>query len=140
MASEITTSLMKTQMTGRIDSAKRVTPAQGEGTNLVDTAKNADKQPSTKVEQKDTQKQEATVSDKVELEHAVADINQFVQNMQRELQFTVEDSSENTVILVRDTETNEVIRQIPSEDALKLAQALHDAQDKSSGYIFEGRA
>ena len=40
------------------------------------------------------------------------------------LSFQVDDSSGRTVILVRDSATSEVIKQIPSEDMLRVAQRL----------------
>ena len=40
------------------------------------------------------------------------------------LSFQVDDSSGRTVIQVRDSETSEVLKQIPSEDMLRVAQRL----------------
>jgi flagellar protein FlaG len=40
------------------------------------------------------------------------------------LQFSVDSASGRTVVSVRDMATGDVIRQIPSEEALRLAQAL----------------
>ena len=40
------------------------------------------------------------------------------------LSFQVDDTSGRTVILVRDSVTSEVIKQIPSEDMLRVAQRL----------------
>ncbi|SKA98763.1 flagellar protein FlaG [Pseudomonas extremaustralis] len=61
------------------------------------------------------------------LEQAVTDIRKFVQATQRNLDFSIDDSTHEVVVKVIATETGEVIRQIPSEMALKLAQSLHDA-------------
>ena len=61
------------------------------------------------------------------LEHAVNDIARNVRNMQRSLQFSVDESSGRTIITVIDKETNEVIRQIPPEEILAIAQHIEDA-------------
>ena len=61
-----------------------------------------------------------------DLEKAVKDIREFVQAAQRKLDFTIDDSTHQVVVKVIATESGEVIRQIPSETALKLAQSLPD--------------
>lgn len=57
----------------------------------------------------------------------MTDIQEFVQAAQRKLDFSIDDSSGRIVVKVIATETGDVIRQIPSETALKLAQSLSDA-------------
>jgi len=58
------------------------------------------------------------------LESAVQEIAADVQNRQRSLQFSVDESSGRTIITVIDRETSEVIRQIPSEEVLTLAAQM----------------
>ncbi|MGC6370230.1 flagellar protein FlaG [Pseudomonas sp. K2I15] len=70
-----------------------------------------------------------------ELEKAVKDIREFVQAAQRKLDFSIDDSTHQVVVKVIATESGEVIRQIPSETALKLAQSLHDA----SSLLFDAK-
>lgn len=65
------------------------------------------------------------------VEQAVSQVNEFVQNLNRDLQFTVDEDSGRTVIKVLDTETKEVIRQIPPEELLRIAHHLVDAKDPS---------
>ncbi len=55
---------------------------------------------------------------------AVQNLNDRVQNVQRNLEFTIDEISGNTVISVIDAETEEVIRQIPPETALNAAKNL----------------
>ena len=62
--------------------------------------------------------------DEQELQKAVSDINSYVQNLQRDLQFRVDSDLGRTIISVVDSETKEVIRQIPSEDAIERARFL----------------
>ncbi|WP_248751085.1 flagellar protein FlaG [Pseudomonas sp. MWU15-20650] len=77
-------------------------------------------------------KQDSKPSD---LEQAVTDIRNFVQAAQRNLEFSIDDSTHQVVVKVIATESGEVIRQIPSETALKLAQSLHDA----SSVLFDAK-
>lgn len=50
-----------------------------------------------------------------------------------ELEFKVDEESGRTVITVYHPKTEEVIRQIPPEQALKLAQLLREQQEEGSG-------
>ncbi|SQF99668.1 putative flagellin-like protein [Paucimonas lemoignei] len=70
------------------------------------------------------------------LEEAVSDIREFVQAAQRKLDFSIDDSTGQVVVKVIATETGDLIRQIPSETALKLAQSLTAA----SSLLFDDKA
>ena len=64
-----------------------------------------------------------------QLQNAVSQINEHVQNLQRSLQFTVDDKSGKDVVTVLYTETKEVIRQYPSEEVLQIARNLSEQQE-----------
>lgn len=70
------------------------------------------------------------------VEQAVSSIQQFVQNIQRDLNFSLDDSSGNVVVKVTDGTSGEVIRQIPSEEALQLAESL----DQMRSLLFKAEA
>ena len=59
-----------------------------------------------------------------DLDQAVSQLNDFVQNVQRDLQFEVDNDMGQTIVKVVDQQTQEVIRQIPDEVALRLAEKL----------------
>ena len=59
-----------------------------------------------------------------QLDDAVSKLNDYVQSVQRDLQFEVDNELGTTVVRVVDQETQEVIRQIPDEVALRLAENL----------------
>jgi len=65
-------------------------------------------------------------SDKVR--DAVSRINEYVQQTERTLDFKLDETSGKTVISVYDKASAELIRQIPSELALELAQKLNDEE------------
>lgn len=73
------------------------------------------------------------------LHHAVSDMNDFVQSIRRELQFSINSDHGEVVIQVTDAENGDVIRQIPSDEALRLAQSLQDA-NQTTGRIFQDKA
>ncbi len=64
-----------------------------------------------------------------ELEGTVSDLNELVQRMRRELQFSVEEDSGQTIVKVVDLETDEVIRQIPPEAVVELRKRLAETAD-----------
>lgn len=68
------------------------------------------------------QREESTKAERVE--EAVSQVNEFVQNLSRDLQFTVDRDSGRTIIKVLDSETREIIRQIPPEELLQMADQL----------------
>jgi flagellar protein FlaG len=53
-----------------------------------------------------------------------AQIESYLRSTGRSLQFSTDSVSGRVVIAVRDATTGELIRQIPSEEALRLSQAL----------------
>ncbi len=61
-----------------------------------------------------------------EVEDAVASMNSFVQSVQRDLLFTVDNDLDRTVVKVVDTESGDVIRQIPEETFLELARNMKE--------------
>lgn len=71
-----------------------------------------------------------------EVQSAVSQISDFVQNFQRDLVFSIDKDSERLVVKVVDSETQELIRQIPSEESLRIAKALESA----SSLIFREQA
>lgn len=71
-----------------------------------------------------------------QVEEAVQQIEQFTQTLSRNLKFSIDEETGKTVIKVVDTQTGEMIRQIPSEVAIKIASAL----GKIQGLLFNGQA
>ncbi len=74
--------------------------------------------------------QEAERSDtpRSQVESAVSAIQEFVQSVRRNLDFSVDDSSGRVVVKVTDRESGDVIRQMPTEEALKLAESLEEVR------------
>ncbi len=80
------------------------------------------------------------VSNAAEISRAVSQINRIVQSVQRDLSFNVDEDSGRTVIRVVDSESGELIRQIPSEEVLAIVTHLRDyqADTASQGEIGQG--
>ncbi|MCK4951175.1 MAG: flagellar protein FlaG, partial [Gammaproteobacteria bacterium] len=75
---------------------------------------------------------------------AVEKLNTQIQSLQRDLSFSIDEDSGRTVVRVIDSETKEVVRQIPSEEVLKLAQQLEvilsEVGEQLSGVLLEEQA
>jgi len=59
-----------------------------------------------------------------QVQEAVEQIQQFTQTMVHNLKFSIDDDTGKTVVKIVDSQTDELIRQIPSEEAINIARAL----------------
>lgn len=62
------------------------------------------------------------------VEQAVTSIQNFMQTIRRDLNFSLDDSTGRMVIKVTDSTSGDVIRQLPSEEALRLAESLEEVR------------
>jgi len=67
---------------------------------------------------------------------ATEQINKFIQSSSRNLQFSVDQSNNRIIVKVLDKETGEVIRQIPGEETLAIANSL----DTPKGVLIQSKA
>lgn len=73
-------------------------------------------------------KSEELVTSSETIATAVAEISEFVQAQNRHLAFSIDESSQRSVVKVTDAESGDVIRQIPSEEVLLLSERIKDLQ------------
>jgi flagellar protein FlaG len=78
-----------------------------------------------------TEHESKTVATK--LDAIVSQMSGYIQNQHRELQFKIDKDSGRTMITVLNSDTREVIRQIPHERALQLVNSL----ENDEGLIFQ---
>jgi len=71
-----------------------------------------------------------------QVQDAAQQIEQFTQNIAQNLKFSVDEDTGKTVVKIVDSQTQEVIRQIPSEEAISIARTL----DKVQGLLLNGKA
>ena len=82
-----------------------------------------------------TAQQGKALSEK-DLQKVVGDLEKRVQSAASELRFSVDAKTDHFVVKVVDGSTQEVIRQFPSEEALKLGQEI----DRMRGLLFNEKA
>lgn len=71
-----------------------------------------------------------------QVKQAVQKIQGTVDNLAHNLRFSIDEDTGKTIIKVTDAHTDEVIRQIPSKEAVEIARTL----DKVQGLLFNGKA
>ncbi|MBN7818850.1 flagellar protein FlaG [Bowmanella yangjiangensis] len=103
--------------------------------NLVDKQDQNGKEATKLGEQERQSQQEITQGSDVvadikeaDVELAVEQVREFVFSHNRQLSFSVDEDSRRSVIKVTDPESGTVIRQIPSEEVLKLAERIRELQ------------
>jgi flagellar protein FlaG len=72
--------------------------------------------------------QDRNEAQREQLDAAVSQLNDFVQTVQRDLQFEVNNDLGETIVRVVDQSTQEIIRQIPNEVAVRLAENLQQVE------------
>ena len=80
--------------------------------------------------------QEPAQVDREQLQAAVSDIQDFVQSVRRDINFALDEDSGRMIINVTEASSGDVIRQIPSEEALRLAENLTEIRS----VLFEAEA
>jgi flagellar protein FlaG len=70
----------------------------------------------------------APVPSQEQVKAAVDNINKSLQSLNQDLVFSVDSDSNRTIVKVVDQKTKEVIRQIPTPEALEISKALDTVQ------------
>lgn len=83
-------------------------------------------------------KDSSSKTNKTDREHviaAVADMQDYAQSAQRNLNFKLDDDSQRMIVTVTEASSGKVIRQMPSEEALRLSENLDDIRS----VLFSGK-
>jgi flagellar protein FlaG len=83
----------------------------------------------TQILEAKAQEFEAQQVQPAETEQAISEVGDFLQSLNRQLSFSVDDTSNRTVVSVVDQSSGDVIRQIPSEEILRIAEKIKDLQN-----------
>lgn len=81
-------------------------------------------------------------NEKAEVKNQIEELQQFNQNIDRSLQFKVDDELGVTIVRVVDKETDELIRQFPPEELINLSRRLKELNEQNltkSGVLLEER-
>jgi len=107
-----------------------------EASDASNKAKDVEHKDISVVQQVQKAAEESAISAKEkqpELEDVVKEINHVMASVQRDINFSVDESSGREVISVYEKGTEKLIRQLPSEEALKLLDNL----EQLKGILFK---
>ena len=108
---------------------------KGQAARQMDAAQIKSELTPVAVQARDAVEQSAE-AERDQLQAAVSDIQNFVQSVRRDINFNLDDESGRVVINVTEAISGNVIRQIPSEEALRLAENLSEVRS----VLFEAEA
>ncbi|BDV44416.1 flagellar protein FlaG [Geotalea uraniireducens] len=123
---------MNVELNSGIGSPQAVVPS----TVLKPVATETAKGKAESSESVSTQAQKSSQNNEERLKEAAEKINDFIASITTDLRFTIDKDTDRVVVKVISHKTGEVIRQIPSEETLKLAKAL----DSLKGLIIQEKA
>lgn len=106
------------------------------GNFSVDLPSVAARQAATPVQTVNAVQQSAQIPDLDKADDAVKNINEALKSLSRNLEFSIDSDSNRSVVKVVDHETGEVIRQMPTPEALEIAKAL----DRVQGLLIQQKA
>lgn len=73
---------------------------------------------------------------KTDVEKAVKKLNEFTGMVAQDILFSIDEESGKTIVKVVDSQTKEILRQLPSEEALDIAKSL----EKMPGLLIHEKA
>ncbi len=104
----------------------------------ADAAQGAARAPATAVETAAAVKAPAAAPSLEQVNEAVSQLNKSVQAKSQGLEFSIDSDSKRTVVKVVDQTTKEVLRQIPTPEALEIAKSLE--AKSSTGLLIQQTA
>ena len=120
---------------GQIGSANKATVRVDQSVPVANTGHATVKAPAAVMTASAVQQPDATVSES-QVGQALQSINKALQKLSSNLEFTVDADSNRTIVKVMDNQTKEVIRQMPSVEAIEISKAL----DKLQGLLVRQKA
>jgi flagellar protein FlaG len=74
-----------------------------------------------------------------DLDKAVQDLQAYVDGLGRDLSFRRDESIDRSIITVRDSSTNQVVRQIPGEEVIAISRQIkEDLNELRAGMLMKG--
>lgn len=120
---------------GQISSATKATIRVDQSIPAANTVNANVKAPAAVMTASAVQQPDATASES-QVGQALQSINKALQKLSSNLEFIVDADSNRTIVKVMDTQTQEIIRQMPSVEAIEISKAL----DKLQGLLVKQKA
>ena len=71
------------------------------------------------------------------MQRVAKQIQKYLASAGRTLEFRVDEQTSMIVVTVKDTQSGDVIRQIPNEEAIRLAQVLDEQAQGNTGALLD---
>ena len=120
---------------GQIGSVSKATARVDQSIPATNTVNTTVKAPAAVMTANAVQQPDAAVAES-QVGQALQSINKALQKLSSNLEFTVDADSNRTIVKVMDTQTQEIIRQMPSVEAIEISKAL----DKLQGLLVKQKA
>ena len=78
-------------------------------------------------------------AEQAQMQAALERLNQHMRENARAIEFSVDDVTDRTIITVRQRETGEVIRQIPSDGLIEFAHQIEEQLDDPKGLLWNSK-
>ncbi len=146
MISNSTTSLEPKSGYTSVEQTKPAAAAPGAKSESVSVASPVEKEDPVAAQAPVQEKQQELAKEQQEevkrkVTEAIPKVRELMQKNQRSLDFEVAEQENRVIITVIDKETEKVIRQIPPEDVLQIAEAIDQGLEQNlGGMIFNSRA
>lgn len=96
--------------------------------NVATQANVATLQPAVDPQKKQPASEQKSAAD--QLKSVVEDVNKALKQSNKNLEFSVDESSKKPIVKLVDSETGDVIRQFPSEEMLAISKAVGQMQER----------
>tara|TARA_B110000285_G_scaffold165899_1_gene185361 strand:+ start:110 stop:505 length:396 start_codon:yes stop_codon:yes gene_type:complete len=75
-----------------------------------------------------------------DIQKAINELQAYVDKMGRNVDFRMDNSIDRPVVTVRDSNTQELVRQIPTQEVVEMAARLEDTlQEWKAGFFFDNK-
>ncbi|AGA89135.1 flagellar protein FlaG [Thioflavicoccus mobilis 8321] len=103
---------------GQISQTQRIEPVDG------DTAVQQRREPQRDWLLSGRDRKPDAQADRAALDEAIAQVNRSLMGVPTDLQFKVDETLNRVIVAIVDTETGDVLRQVPPEEVLEIARRL----------------
>tara|TARA_R110002124_G_scaffold95875_2_gene240170 strand:- start:574 stop:978 length:405 start_codon:yes stop_codon:yes gene_type:complete len=115
--------------------AIEVSAGKGQAARQVDAAQTTSVPQPVETQTREAVEQSPEV-ERDQLQTAVSDLQDFIQSVRRDINFNLDEESGRVVVNVTEAASGDVIRQLPSEEALRLSENLSEIRS----LLFEAKA
>ncbi|MCL5049669.1 MAG: flagellar protein FlaG [Firmicutes bacterium] len=128
----------------RLDRSESADNSRLQSQEVRDVLMNTSEKVREVIEDQQADNQQLRDISREEIQRAADSVADMARTLNRELQFSVNNDIDETVVTVIDKNTGEMVRQIPSEEIVRLAQRMKEYSgeqlDSATGILLDSQA